>query len=140
VALSAFNSFCQNAKAGRFPDLADRDGLWRLLARFTLQKAAHQVRDAKRLKQGGGVKTVDSCALEEVLANEPDPALAAEVAEECNRLLAALQDPELRRVALLRMDGFSVDEVAESIPCSPRTVKRKLKLIRGIWKREVDDE
>jgi DNA-directed RNA polymerase specialized sigma24 family protein len=140
VALSAFDSFCRNAEAGRFPDLTDRDGLWRLLAEFTLRKAAHQVRDATRLKRGGGMKIDDSSSIEEVLANEPDPALAAEIAEECNRLLAALQDPELRQVALLRMDGYSVDEVAAKIPCAPRTVKRKLKLIRGIWKREVDDE
>ena len=35
VALSAFDSFCRNAEAGRFPDLTDRDSLWRLLAAFT---------------------------------------------------------------------------------------------------------
>src|SRR5437899_9640067 len=54
VALSAFDSFCRNAGAGRFPDLADRDGLWRLLAAFTARKAAHHARDAARLKRGGG--------------------------------------------------------------------------------------
>src|SRR5262245_52572189 len=31
VALSAFDSFCRNAERGRFPELLDRDGLWRLL-------------------------------------------------------------------------------------------------------------
>src|SRR3954471_24288979 len=50
VALSAFDSFCRNAEAGRFPDLADRDSLWRLLAEFTFRKAAHHVRDAAALK------------------------------------------------------------------------------------------
>jgi DNA-directed RNA polymerase specialized sigma24 family protein len=140
VALSAFDSFCRNAEAGRFPDLTDRDGLWRLLATFTLRKAAHYVRDAGRIKRGGRVKTDDSNVFDEVLAREPDPALAAEVADECDRLLTALQDPELRRIALLRMDGFSVEEVAIKIGCAPRSVKRKLKLIRGIWKREADDE
>ena len=77
---------------------------------------------------------------EEVLGREPDPALAAEVAEECERLLAALGDPELRRVALLRMDGHSVEEVAAKVGCAPRSVKRKLQLIRGIWEREAGDE
>ena len=37
VALSAFDSFCRNAEAGRFPDLTDRESLWRLLAEFTLR-------------------------------------------------------------------------------------------------------
>ncbi|HEY2909926.1 MAG TPA: ECF-type sigma factor, partial [Gemmataceae bacterium] len=46
VALSAFDSFCRNAEQGRFPDLTDRESLWRLLSTFTLRKAAHQVRDA----------------------------------------------------------------------------------------------
>jgi DNA-directed RNA polymerase specialized sigma24 family protein len=137
VALSAFDSFCRNAEAGRFPDLADRHSLWRLLAAFTLRKAAHHVRDAGRLKRGG-------CAgadgdLEAALGREPDPALAAEMTEECERLLAALGDADLRRVALLRMDGYSVEEVAERVGCAPRSVKRKLQLIRGIWEREAAD-
>jgi hypothetical protein len=33
VALSAFDSFCRAAEARRFPALADRDGLWRLLVK-----------------------------------------------------------------------------------------------------------
>jgi len=82
----------------------------------------------------------DSAVFDEVLAREPDPALAAEVADECDRLLSALLDPELRRIALLRMDGFSVDEIGAKIGWAPRSVKRKLQLIRDIWKREAADE
>jgi DNA-directed RNA polymerase specialized sigma24 family protein len=59
--------------------------------------------------------------------------------EECERLLAALGDPDLRRVAVLRMDGYSVDEVADRVGCAPRSVKRKLQLIRTIWEREAGD-
>jgi len=140
VALSAFDSFCRNAEAGRFPNLADRDSLWRLLATFTMRKAAHYVRDAGVYKRGGKAAMDESAVFDEVLAREPDPALAVEFADECDRLLDMLHDPELRRVALLRMDGFSVDEVAVKIGCAPRSVKRKLQLIRDIWKREADDE
>jgi DNA-directed RNA polymerase specialized sigma24 family protein len=141
VALSAFDSFCRNAEAGRFPDLTDRDGLWRLLATFTLRKATHHLRDEGRQKRGGGaVAAGGSGTLEEVFGREPDPELAAEVAEECERRLAALGDPELRRVALLRMEGHSVEDVAERIGCAPRSVKRKLQLIRSIWAREAGDD
>lgn len=140
VALSAFNSFLIKARAGRFPDLTDRNSLWRLLATFTLRKAAHHVRDAGRLKCGGGMTRDESVALGEVLGREPDPALAAEITDQCDLLLAALHDPELRRIALLRMDGYSVEEVAGKVGYAPRSVKRKLKLIRSIWKREVGDE
>lgn len=140
VALSAFDSFCRQAERGRFPDLADRDSLWRLLAAFTLRKAAHHRRDAGRLKRGGGAAQQDGSGVwDEVLGREPDPGLAAEVAEECDRLLAALGDADLRHVALLRMDGFSVEEVAAKVGCAPRSVKRKLHLIRTIWEREAGD-
>jgi DNA-directed RNA polymerase specialized sigma24 family protein len=138
VALSAFDSFCRNAGGGRFPDLADRDSLWRLLAAFTLRKAAHHLRDAGRLKRGGAAGA--AAGVEDLLGRDPDPALAAELAEECDRLLAALGDPDLRRVALLRMDGHSVEEVADQVGCAPRSVKRKLQLIRAIWEREAQDE
>jgi DNA-directed RNA polymerase specialized sigma24 family protein len=134
VALSAFDSFCRNAEHGRFPDLSDRERLWRLLATFTVRKASRQMR-------GGAVKTDErSGVLSEVLGREPEPQLAAEMAEECERLLSALADPELRRVALMRMDGHSVEEVAKKIGCAPRSVKRKLQLIRSIWEREAGDE
>jgi len=139
--LSAFESFCRNAEAGRFPDLSDRDSLWRLLAAFTLRKAARRIRDAGRQKRGGKATTDDrSSVIEMVLGREPDPKLAVEMAEECERLLAALGEDELRRVALLRMDGHSVDEVADAMECAPRSVKRKLQLIRSIWEREASDE
>src|SRR5262245_27105165 len=35
VALSAFKSFCAGVEQGRFPRLADRDDLWRLLVTIT---------------------------------------------------------------------------------------------------------
>jgi DNA-directed RNA polymerase specialized sigma24 family protein len=130
VALSAFDSFCRRVEAGRFPDLTDRESLWRLLAVFTIRKAAHHVRDGAE-----PARTAGSGVFEEVLGREPDPALAAEVAEECERLLTLLSDPELRQIALLRMEGHSVEDVAAKRKCAPSTVKRRLKLIRGIWER-----
>src|SRR5262245_16662421 len=72
VALSAVDSFCRNAEAGRFPDLTDRGSLWRLLAAFTLRKAAHHARGAVALKRGSGVDAESSSSLfKEVLAREP---------------------------------------------------------------------
>lgn len=140
VALSAFDSFCRNAERGRFPDLSDRDSLWRLLASFTLRKAAHHVRDSARLKRDADREKDGSGIFEEVLGRDPDPALAAQMADECDRLLRLLEHPELREIAVLRMEGYSVDEVAKRVSCAPRSVKRKLQLIRAIWEREAGDD
>src|SRR5262245_63330162 len=86
VALSAFDSFCRHAEQGRFPRLADRDCLWRLLVTITARKAAHQVRDETRQKRGGAAPVANAEAvLAEALSREPSPEFAAGVAEECRR-------------------------------------------------------
>jgi len=54
AALSAFDTFCRRAAAGRFPDLHDRDGLWRLLFTLTERKAASLARHEGRQRRGGG--------------------------------------------------------------------------------------
>jgi DNA-directed RNA polymerase specialized sigma24 family protein len=144
VALSAFDSFCRNAENGRFPELADRHGLWRLLVVLTARKAAHQVRDQARLKRGGGAQQVtdesgredEESVLEGILSREPDPAFAAQVAEEFQANLASLQNPELESVALWRMEGYTVEEIAGRLGCVPRSVKRKLQVIRAIWQKK----
>jgi DNA-directed RNA polymerase specialized sigma24 family protein len=141
VALSAFDSFCRQAEQGRFPDLADRDGLWRLLVVMTARKAGHLRRDEARLKRGGGRVTEDGETsdrrLEEILSREPDPAMAALAADEHRRLMEALGDDELRRVAQRRMEGDSVEEIAEKMGYAARSIKRKLQLIRETWEREL---
>jgi hypothetical protein len=50
--------------------------------------------------------------LEEVLGRESTPEFAARAAEECQRLLGLLGDGDLQRAALLRMEGYSVEEIA----------------------------
>jgi hypothetical protein len=87
VALSAFDSFCRGLKRGRFPDLRDRDNLWKLLVVLTARKACHLLRDQQRLKRGGDVATGADGELEMVASQEPTPEFAAEVADNCQRLL-----------------------------------------------------
>lgn len=144
VVLSAFDSFCRQAEQGRFPQLHDRDGLWRLLVLLTTRKAAHQRRDQQRQKRGGGVTThnetsggsEDGVILDQILSREPTPEFAAQVAEECQRLLRTLADAELEAVALARMEGYTVEEIAKQLGYAPRSIKRKLQLIRAIWEKE----
>jgi DNA-directed RNA polymerase specialized sigma24 family protein len=132
VALSAFDSFYRAAEQGRFPDLHDRDGLWRLLVVLTARKAAHLRRNEGRRRE-----TDDAAVLAEECSREPTPERAAQAAEECRRLLGRLRDPVLVAVALARLEGRSVDEIAQQLRCVPRSVKRKLKLIRNIWGSEA---
>lgn len=137
VALAAFDSFCRGAEHGRFPRLSDREDLWKLLVVITARKASHLLRDQQRQKRGGTAPAeVD---LEQVVGQEPSPEFAAQVAEETQRLLGLLDetgDDELRQVAMLKMESYTVEEIAVRLSCAPRTVARKLALIRKLWEHE----
>jgi DNA-directed RNA polymerase specialized sigma24 family protein len=141
VALSAFDSLCRQVEQGRLPHLEDRDGLWRILAVMTVRKAAHLVRDETRQKRGGQAKFVanldDSSMLNQVLSREPTPELVVQFADEFERLLQLLGDPELAQVAQRRLEGSSVEEIAGQLGYASRSIKRKLQLIRTIWEKEI---
>ncbi|MBX7103325.1 MAG: hypothetical protein K1X57_04550 [Gemmataceae bacterium] len=138
VALSAFHSLCRGMENGRFGDLTDRDGLWRLLVTITSNKARRLKRDECRLKRGGGRATPELAALDQLPHCDPTPADAAEVADECRRLLTLLDSDELRSIALARLDGSTVEEIAAQLKKTPRTIERKLRLIRAAWSESGD--
>ena len=75
--------------------------------------------------------------LEQVVGNEPTPEFAAQFAEEYERRLHDLNSPELRLVAVWKMEGYSNAEIARKLGCVERSVERKLRLIRNRWAREV---
>jgi DNA-directed RNA polymerase specialized sigma24 family protein len=147
AALSAFNSFCAGAARGKFPQLADRDDIWRLLVVITARKAMAQASREGRQKRGGGRVVEEAvlfqhgldggegslAGLERIAAQGPSPEFAAMMAEECRRLLDSLDDDSLRQVALSRMEGYNNDEIAEQLGCARRTVARRLDLIRKTW-------
>src|SRR5271156_1244075 len=63
VALSAFDSLCAGLARGQFPQLADRDDLWRLLVVITTRKVQAQARRQLPQKRGGGqVRTASDLA------------------------------------------------------------------------------
>jgi RNA polymerase sigma factor (sigma-70 family) len=130
VALSAFNSLCLGAERDRFPQLADRDDLWRLLALMTVRKAIDLQRRHKR-------KEAPTLTVEEVLSREPPPELAAEMSDEYQRLLDRLGDPQLRAIALWKVEGYTNEEIAGRLGCVVRSVERKLYRIRALWAEDL---
>jgi DNA-directed RNA polymerase specialized sigma24 family protein len=141
VALSAFDSFCRRAERGQFPQLADRDELWHLLVVLTVRKAASLVRHEGRKSRGEGrVRTLADLAgweFDSVLGHEPTPELAAQVADEFQRLLGCLDNDTLRSVALWKMEGDTYAEIAAKLGCITQTVERKLRAIRRLWSTEI---
>ena len=152
VALSAFHSLCRGAAAGRFPQLDDRQDLWKLLAVITARKAAAQLRRSRRQKRGSGTVRGESVfagtpgesseqrKIENVEGVDPTPELAAMVAEQCGLLMDRLQDESLRTIALHKFEGYSNEEIAELLNCAPRTIERKLARIRQLWQGEEEQQ
>lgn len=131
VALSAFKSLCLGAERGRFPNLQDRNDLWRLLAVMTIRKAI----DLQRRRRPEELLAAD--VVDQFLSKEPTPDLAVELAEECQRLLNNLDDPQLQSIAMWKVQGHTNLEIAQRLGCVERSVERKLHRIRLAWEAEL---
>ncbi len=136
-----YKSFCQRQQRGEF-DLADRDALWKLLVTITLRKARNAAnrqmshkRDITREHTFADSDEGESVqwALEQMDAAGPSPAEAALLNEALECRLEALADPELRRIALWRLEGYTNREIADQLDCTERSVERRMERIRSKW-------
>jgi RNA polymerase sigma factor (sigma-70 family) len=126
VALSAIKSFCIRAAGGRFPRLDDRYDLWRILVTIASRKAAGLFRHRHP-------SHLDDELLDRVVGKEPSPELAASVAEELGRLLAALPNDSYRKIASMKLEGLTNEEIAARLGCTTKNVEYKLRNIRAKW-------
>lgn len=150
VALSAIKSFCLGAQEGKFGPIEGRDELWKLLYCIAARKAGFSVRHQQALKRGGGQVLGESAFAAGEAATPFDDAVQngiAEVADaqraptdiehflnDCEDLFEQLDSDELRTIAILRIEGYSVAEIADRTGSAQRSVERRLNLIRQIWK------
>ncbi|WP_020475570.1 ECF-type sigma factor [Zavarzinella formosa] len=132
VALAAFNSFYRAVAGGVFERLEDRSDLWQVLVPLTSRKATDQRRRAGAMKRGAAQTFEGDDFLP---GRDPDPQLAAMAAEEAATLLGRLPDDDLdlRRIAVMKLEGFSAAEIGAACGCSLRTVERRICLIRKFW-------
>jgi RNA polymerase sigma factor (sigma-70 family) len=132
VALRAFHSVYQRVgDPGRPLVLEDRDDLWRLLATRTISRSIDLIR------QHRPSEVPDAKEVELLLTREPTPAEVAEMTDECRRLLDLLDEPDLRQIALWKVEGYTHEEIAAKLDCVPRTIERKVSRIRLLWKHEL---
>jgi len=134
LALRSFHSIYQRLRDPARPlDLAGRDDLWRLLATRTISRTIDLIR-RHQPQEGAGDHD-----LTQLLTREPTPEEAAEVADDCRRLLDLLAEPQLRQIALWKVEGYTNEEIAARVDCVPRTIERKLQRIRLLWRHELQE-
>ena len=143
VALSAMNSFCRMAK-NRDEPIANSAELWKLLAtivrrkvnkerqrQFATKRQEHRlIGESAVLPVQDGPNKEDSNGLAGIVARDPAPELAMELAETWERILRL---PGAEEIVLLKNDGYSNSEIAEKMGCSTRTVQRGLEKIKKEW-------
>lgn len=143
IVLSVFDSFYDAAEKGRFPDLSDRDDLWRLLLRMSARKVIDKRRREDRKRRGGGVNihsldhAPDDQSIIEAIGHEPSPEMALMMQEAVERFFSQLGVGQLRDLAGAKLEGYSNAELASQFGCSERTIERRLHLIREKCQQEV---
>lgn len=146
VAASVFESLWKGANAGRFEKVTDRDELWWLLQAMTKRKVVSHIRHATAQVRNPGQTPVTLShpepgnTYQELMSDEPNGDYIIMMQDQFSQLLSLLRDDKLRRIAVLKLEGCSNDDICKELSISSATITRKLRLIRETWQQAVVDE
>ncbi len=149
LAASAFYLVWKRRCAGAFTSIDSADRLRGLLLKIIDYKVFEQVRHQGRRKRGGGKELRERSAfagysssfggLDGVLHGRPQ-----ELPGETLLLLDSLDflleraDAQLRQIVRMRIEGRSLEEIAEVAGCCVSTVVRKLRRVEDVWTRMLN--
>jgi RNA polymerase sigma-70 factor, ECF subfamily len=128
------------ARAGRYA-LRRSGDLWRLLAAITVHKLQRQLerhtagKRAVGREHAAGIRDGPLGLHADLLAREPTPEEAAVVADTLEQVFRGLE-PLQRRMVELRLQGCGLDEIADDVGRSERTVRRLLELVKERLRQE----
>jgi RNA polymerase sigma-70 factor (ECF subfamily) len=134
VVQSVYRSFFAGARQGRY-ELQRGGDLWRVLVAITLHKLYHQVQvhstDKRAIDRQQNFGSEDSLLglQAEVLARGPSPVEAAALADELEQVFGRLK-PVHRRMLELRLQGYTIEEIAATTQRSEQRVYRILQRIK----------
>jgi RNA polymerase sigma-70 factor (ECF subfamily) len=142
VVQSVFRTLFNRLAEGQF-QLEDWDSLWGLLTRIALRKCSKwsdyfhtQGRDINR-EVSPPAATDQSESGWEFIDREPTPHEAVTLAETLDEILRGLNERE-RKIAILKLEGCNLSEIAERVPCTFRKANQVLEHIRGRLERMRD--
>jgi ECF sigma factor len=138
VANATLNSVVKRLEQGKYPDIVDQDGLWRMLAKFAVRKASRVV---KKWKGRPAAQSLSKTNMRAGSSRSPSSLVAT--AEERDRLIDAInayQPPrsahpsgeQLAQLAQFLSDGHDIPEIAERLDVARCTVYRWINLVRKI--------
>lgn len=140
VATKVLNSLFTRMADGRMIPPENRHQLWALLMKMADMKSAEQLRNELADKRGGGnvrgESVFDSDLTEKGLDNAAPLSShqienAFDEAIALTNMMESLDDPELQRVAWLRIANHTIEEISENTGFSASTIRRRLDEIRA---------
>ena len=111
------------------------DGLWGLLTRITVRKCAERIRYHRAacrdmLREAPAPSQAQAAdPWHEAIAREPTPEEAAVLAETVENLLSGLDGDE-RSIVALSLQGYTTQEIGESLGRAERSVRRLRERVR----------
>jgi DNA-directed RNA polymerase specialized sigma24 family protein len=140
LALSTFQDFHRRILEGGYPNLADRDQVWRLLFTISLNKARNFRRAMLRRKRYRvGLSHVPEHRFSGKRSRDDwdSPSAVVAVVEECQSLLQLLDANDssgrLRTIAMMRFEGASKSQIAKKLGSTRRTIDARIQWIQAIW-------
>ncbi len=134
VLQSVWKSFFRRQGDGRF-DFDGWDGLWALLVVITLRKCGRKIeslqtaaRDILREVQPGSDADTSGNTWE-AAARDPSPSEVVALTDTVDSLMRELTERE-RQILMMRLQGYTVPEIAAEISRTERTVFRDIERIR----------
>ncbi len=117
---------------GRFGNVSNRDELWFTMMSIAKSRALDRRKFLHRKKRLFGIPG----QLATFFQGRVDfrlPSDEFEFLEVWEKFTTTLPNDEYREIARKRMDGMKVNEIATKLESVPKSVRRKLGIIRGEW-------
>jgi RNA polymerase sigma-70 factor (ECF subfamily) len=142
VVQSAFKSFFLRYGEGAL-GAEGWDGLWGLLTLITLRKCADRVRhlraERRDISREAASPAEGAEPWREAISREPSPEEAAVLAETVEQVLRGLDEKE-RPIFELSLQGYSAQEISESLGRAERSVRRlRERLRRQLERLQTED-
>lgn len=143
VVQSAYRSFFLHARDGRYV-IANSGDLWRLLVVITLNKLRQKVEFHSAGKRGinleQSVKRDGSMAsfAPQALHRDPTPQEELGLLEEIAQLTEGMDEVQ-KQIVELRLQGFQIEEIADTVARSERTVRRVMDKVKARLQQRMEE-
>ena len=130
IVQSVFRSFFARHEAGQF-EFSEAPDVWRLLAAITYAKIQKTIRFHARQQRDIGRESYSDDCVRPTYDVSPNASAVIMMMELLDQILEELPETH-REIVRLRMESFTISEIAERMKISTRTVLRALKLVREV--------